>query len=73
MARIEKLGPAQRDRIGKHRSVSATFHVFEVDGETILQIDTYGSEDRQLPGKTSQSIQFGDEGLKALRAILSEI
>lgn len=73
MAKIDTLEAASRERPGKHRPVSATYHVFEADGETILQIDTYGSLERQTPGKITQSIQFGSEGLRSLRAILDDL
>jgi|LauGreDrversion4_2_1035121.scaffolds.fasta_scaffold340500_2 hypothetical protein len=73
MARVDSLVNAQRERTSVHEAVHATFHVFEVEGQTILQIDTYGRADRQIPGKISQSLQFGPEGLKSLRKILDEI
>ena len=34
--------------------------MFERDGKSYLQLDTYGSADRKIPGKVSQSIQFLD-------------
>ncbi len=73
MARVESLEKAHRERTSVHQPVHATFHVFEVEGRKILQIDTYGRADRQIPGKTSQSLQFGPEGLEALRKVLDEL
>jgi hypothetical protein len=35
-----------------------------------IQIDTYGREDREIPGKKSQTIQLDREGALALFAIL---
>jgi hypothetical protein len=35
-----------------------------------LQIDTYGSVDRKLPGKKSQSLRFAPEAINQLREIL---
>lgn len=73
MARVERLEHAERARTSLHDAVDATFHVFEVDGETVLQIDTYGRAGREIPGKTSQSIQFGREGLRQLREVLAKL
>ena len=52
----------------------ATFSVFDDgDGRSYLQIDTYGSLKRKMPGKKSQSLQFGPEALAQLRMILEDI
>ena len=74
MARIDKIERATMERNSVHNPVDATYTVFQDgDGRPILQIDTYGSESRQLPGKKSQSLQFSSQGLEALRRILQEI
>ena len=73
MARIDQLNLRDAHRPTQHAEVEATYHVFEVNGETILQIDTYGTAGRQVPGKTSQSIQFGSEGLAELRRVLATL
>lgn len=36
----------------------------------LVQLDTYGSADRQIPGKVSQSLQLDDERARQLVAIL---
>jgi hypothetical protein len=47
--------------------VVAIVKVFETDGSTrIVQIDTNGSDERENPGKQSQTIQFGKESAKQL-------
>jgi hypothetical protein len=48
----------------------ATYTSFERDGRVILQIDTYGRDSRQVPGKQSQTIQLDREGAEALYNIL---
>ncbi|TGD64756.1 methionyl-tRNA formyltransferase [Tabrizicola sp. WMC-M-20] len=73
MARIDHLEQKDAVRTSIHSPVDATFHVFEADGVRYLQIDTYGSGERQIMGKTSQSIQFGEEGLAQLRQILEKL
>ena len=42
------------------------------DGRTIIQIDTRGSEDRDNPGKQSQTIKLGREAARELFGILKE-
>lgn len=47
--------------------------VFEPDvGKAIVQIDTYGSDERKMPNKQSQTIQFGKELAHQLFTILKE-
>jgi hypothetical protein len=46
--------------------------IYEPDGTKVLEIDTYGSRSRRIPGKVSQSIRFSPEGLTQLRRILNE-
>lgn len=47
--------------------------VFTPDGGSpIIQIDTYGSDDRKLPGKQSQTLQIGKESAAQLFNILKE-
>jgi hypothetical protein len=74
MALVSKLEQIQLDRNSVHESVSATFCIFtDSKGNRFLQIDTYGSNHREIPGKKSQSIQFGPEGLTELRAVLAKL
>ena len=40
------------------------------DGETVIQIDTHGSEDRANPGKQSQTLQLGRDAAKQLFDLL---
>lgn len=40
------------------------------DGRKLLQLDTHGSEDRELPGKLSQTLQLDEETARALWALL---
>lgn len=47
--------------------------VFLTEGGTpITQIDTYGSDDRKIPGKQSQTLQFGRESAEQLYKILKD-
>ena len=41
------------------------------DGTKYLQIDTYGSGERKIEGKKSQSIRFAPEAVSELRRIIA--
>jgi hypothetical protein len=43
-----------------------------INGTPIVQIDTTGSFGRELPGKTSQTLQFGEEAARQLFDILRD-
>jgi hypothetical protein len=49
-----------------HGPVSCGWRAFEVGGTRILQLDTYGSNTRQIPNKVSQSIQLDRSGAAQL-------
>ena len=74
MALVNIIKENKMDRNSRHGGVEATYSVFtDTDGEKYIQIDTYGSRNREKRGKKSQSLQFGKEGLQNLKAILSEL
>lgn len=53
--------------------VVAQVKVFTPHGAVpIVQIDTYGSEERMIPGKQSQTLQLGKEAAFELYKILKE-
>jgi hypothetical protein len=55
-----------------HKPVLCGWRMFDVEGKRILQLDTYGSEDRQIPDKVSQSIQIDREGAATLLKLIRE-
>ena len=58
-------------RNGVHEEAECIYTVFTGDdGQSYLQIDTYGSSRRQFRGKKSQTVQFGPEALAQLRVLL---
>ena len=73
MAIVRKLELRKLEKDSRHTDVTCTYSIVEEpNGAKVLQIDTYGSEQRRFPGKVSQSIRFSQEGLKQLRKILRE-
>jgi hypothetical protein len=74
MALVTKLDRITMDRNLSHEEVECTYSIVLGDrGEKLLQIDTYGSRLRQMPGKKSQSIRFSREAMDQLSKILGEI
>mgnify|MGYP007086373803 CR=1 FL=1 len=58
-------GQLQRTHVVGH------YKVFSHAGQQkVLQIDTLGSEQREIPGKVSQTIQLSEESAQALWMIL---
>jgi len=59
-----------------HKEAEATFSIIETEtGETQLQIDTYGSAEREdkTPGHRAQSLRFSKEAMAQLKSILASI
>ncbi|WP_300435675.1 hypothetical protein [uncultured Mameliella sp.] len=72
MARVNELTEREITRPSLHKAVEATYSVFEVSGEKVLQLDSYGSPNRALPGKVSQSLQLDEKAAKQLFEILRQ-
>jgi hypothetical protein len=50
--------------------VKCAWKAFEAADQRILQLDTSGSDDRQIPGKVSQTLQFDrDRAAELVRII----
>jgi hypothetical protein len=74
MALVKKIIYMTMDRNVVHDEVDSTYTIFiGKDDKKYLQIDTYGSPNRKLKGKKSQSIQFNEEAYKQLRHIIDKI
>ena len=61
MARISEFHEVTSQTHRLHGPVQCGYRVFAIGGETVMQLDTYGSSDRKDQGTISQSIQL-DEG-----------
>jgi hypothetical protein len=73
MAHITAFEKKPNDDGQKHGDVVGHYKVFPPNGQKrILQIDTYGSPERVMQGKQSQTIQLNEESAKALWVILGE-
>ena len=72
MAIVRRLEHLALEKDTAHTEAECTYSIIHDDkGEAYLQIDTYGSKARQIPGKKSQSIRFAPEAIKELKMLLA--
>ncbi|MET4174886.1 hypothetical protein ABIB99_005995 [Bradyrhizobium sp. LA6.1] len=70
MAMIRKFLERSMERNSIHDEIEARYSIFERDGRSFLQIDTYGRKSREMPEKKSQSIQLDrSSGLELLKIL----
>ena len=71
MARIAGFQKVTSDRHRLHKTeVECGYAVIDVGGQHYLQLETYGSSDRQIPGKISQTLQRDKERALELRRLI---
>ena len=58
--------------VGKRQptTVECLWKTVDAEGSVLLQLDTYGSEDRAIPGKQSQTLQLDRAAAEELVGIL---
>jgi hypothetical protein len=72
VAIVRKLEHSALERDSAHSEVDCTYSIITDDnGKRYLQVDTYGSDIRWMPGKKSQSIRFAPEAIQQLKTLLS--
>jgi len=72
MGIVNKLDRITLERDSSHREVECTYSIINgPNGEKFLQIDTYGSSTRKIPGKKSQCIRFTPEAIRQLSEIIN--
>jgi len=73
MAVVRKLTPQVLDKDTRHSEVDCTYSIVsDSEGMRYLQVDTYGSNVRKIPGKKSQSIRFSSEAIEQIKTIIAE-
>jgi hypothetical protein len=74
VALVTRLEKEERSVATLHRThLVARYMVAEVEGGRLFQINSYGSDDRQIPGKLSQTLQFTEDSAHQLyRALKAE-
>ncbi|HSQ95008.1 MAG TPA: hypothetical protein VLM18_02750 [Croceibacterium sp.] len=72
MAIVRGFEPRELDRSSTHSEGEATIFTVEADGERFIQIDTYGSADRAMPGKVSQRLRLSKDAFDQLMKVGSK-
>ena len=73
MAVVNKITHQALERDSKHSEVECTYDIVtDKDGRRYLQLDTYGSKERQIKGKKSQSIRLSQAAIEELKSILKQ-
>ena len=66
---FEPMGATANARV--HRTeAECRWVVFESGGKRYLQLNTYGSDAREIPGKVSQTIQLDEASGRSLRRLI---
>lgn len=66
----EQFNRVEKNKNTVHKPTVATFTVFQNSGAKYFQIDTYGTAERVMPEKESQTIQLDKSMAKMLIDIL---
>jgi hypothetical protein len=72
MALIKEFQSVSSDAQKLHGPVTCGYRTFTVNGRRVLQLDTYGSPDRKILDKISQSIQLDGDSARELLKIIEE-
>lgn len=69
MALVNKINKIQKSsRV--HGEVNATYNLLTRGGQKYIQINTYGSSNREVQGAVSQTIQLSEDVINQLQEIL---
>ena len=52
--------------------IECRYMLNEIDGRRLIQLNTYGSDQRDIPGKLSQTLQFDEQSARELWATLGK-
>ena len=73
MALIREFEARPNASVGFRSEVLCGYAVGQTrSGLRVLHLETYGSADRAIPGKISQSIELDVDGARQLRAIIDD-
>jgi hypothetical protein len=70
MALIERFEQRPLEPTRMHAPVTCGYRTVAIGSVRILQLETYGSETRQIPGKVSQVLQLDEGAARELKRIL---
>ena len=69
MALVTSFFPISKDQ-SIRSEVECGYTVSNVDGRRVLRLETYGSSDRRIPGKTSQNLRLDEKTARELVTII---
>lgn len=73
MTRIRKFVKGSGTGVREHPTeVDCGFSIISIGGKRYLQLNTYGSAHRKIPGKMSQTLQLDARAARQLRSLLDE-
>ena len=72
MAIVTRFSRVTKDRVGRPKNTECGFCPVEIDGRTYLLLESYGSADRAIPGKVSQSLHLDRQRAADLKALLEQ-
>jgi hypothetical protein len=73
MAIVTSLVPLRQETFKPHpTAVECRYAIFSVGKQQFVQLNTYGSPDRQDAGTVSQTLQFDEASARELRRVLDE-
>ena len=67
---IEFTDKGEIGKINRHTDVECGYSIARTVDGSFLVLETYGSKDRAVPGKPSQSLLLDEQGAARLREIL---
>ena len=71
MAIISSFRKLPRTSGRLHRThVECGYVIFDAGGKRFLQLETYGSDERQIPGKVSQTLQLDEDAAMRLAELI---
>ncbi|MGH4125497.1 MAG: methionyl-tRNA formyltransferase [Clostridium sp.] len=70
LIKVNELKKMDKTRNNVHKVTNGTYTVFLDGGNKYFQLDTYGSENREMTEKISQSFQFDSETARFLVNLL---
>jgi hypothetical protein len=70
MAIVTNFTHVTKDRVGRPKTTECGYCSVEIDGTRYVLLETYGSTDRAVPGKISQSLHLDRDRAAELVALL---
>lgn len=67
---VEFTDKGEIDKINRHTDVECGYSIARTADGAFLVLETYGSKDRAIPGKPSQSLLFDADGAARLKEII---